>query len=228
MNSFLMCSNTSCTFGMSESLREMTNCNICFNSLYCSDKCCFSHAEKHKPFCVKKKLVYTYRYVILHCSNIHCLKFVEMGSKTPKMKICGKCLDSRYCSTECQKTHWKYSHKKQCTRPEDTKELRSEKLICMAQHKILKYVTDKLSKTKDEKRNETILLYDQLFKKFSINTTKDEFYRKLVEGFPTMFDCYMLPCMRNVAVNIVLKNKARKWIIFKYCIRGCEGNHVTN
>jgi hypothetical protein len=227
MDSVMSCSNTLCKKVWSlDRLEEMTNCNKCFEIFYCSVECCLSHVESHKHHCVKKKLVYTYRYVILHCSNVHCSKFDVMG-KSPKMKICERCLDSRYCSKECQKTHWEESHRAQCTTPENTLELRNEKIICMAQHKILKYVTDKLSETRDEDRNNTILIYDPVFKKYSINTTKDDFIDQFVKGFPSIFDCYMLPCMRNVAVNIVMKNKARKWIIFKYCIRGCEGNHIS-
>ena len=39
---------------------------------------------------------------------------------TPVHKACGKCQITFYCSTECQKTHWKTGgHKEHCVKPED-------------------------------------------------------------------------------------------------------------
>ncbi|KAF9480196.1 hypothetical protein BDN70DRAFT_857261 [Pholiota conissans] len=44
-------------------------------------------------------------------SRLHC--FQCGGPGKPKLLVCSSCMKARYCSRECQKSHWKH-HKKEC------------------------------------------------------------------------------------------------------------------
>jgi hypothetical protein len=47
---------------------------------------------------------------VVLCAN--CVK--PEAASGPKFKQCSSCAKRRYCSRECQRAHWKASHKKQC------------------------------------------------------------------------------------------------------------------
>ncbi|KAK3238482.1 hypothetical protein CYMTET_51509, partial [Cymbomonas tetramitiformis] len=52
--------------------------------------------------------------VIKRCSNANCLAREREGKKFLR---CGRCKMEFYCSTHCQKTHWRDEHKAKCTPP---------------------------------------------------------------------------------------------------------------
>ena len=41
-------------------------------------------------------------------------------AQNAKMKMCGKCREARYCSPECQRTHWNSQHRGTCKAKEVT------------------------------------------------------------------------------------------------------------
>lgn len=49
-----------------------------------------------------------------------CVQCNRPPAKDKKLLVCGKCKIVRYCSTDCQKKHWKAGHKDCCQRPAPT------------------------------------------------------------------------------------------------------------
>lgn len=48
----------------------------------------------------------------IHHNQLACL---QCGKHLPEAKFCTRCRDARYCSVECQKTHWR-AHKARCAK----------------------------------------------------------------------------------------------------------------
>merc|ERR1711988_1460487 len=49
----------------------------------------------------------------MKCSNPPC---TEVETKIGKFSRCGRCNTAKYCSTKCQKEHWRSGHKINCGR----------------------------------------------------------------------------------------------------------------
>jgi hypothetical protein len=46
----------------------------------------------------------------------------QCGSTTEELKWCSRCRAVKYCSKECQRLHWKASHRRTCVHPIDARE----------------------------------------------------------------------------------------------------------
>ena len=72
-------------------------------SLSLSIECRDRHGPEHKKVCFVRRV----------CNRPGCdnTEAVEGGGE---MQLCGGCRAVRYCSTECQRLHWRAGHKQAC------------------------------------------------------------------------------------------------------------------
>jgi len=77
------------------------------------------------------------------CSNPSCSKRKE------NMKKCGNCKVVKYCSKECQVTHWKNGHKAECERFKETASERKGKHLDVDRTVHMKFIQDHIAEIKD-------------------------------------------------------------------------------
>lgn len=77
------------------------SCQKCKIANYCSQDCQSKDLERHSTTCKQLTARFT-------CSNCE-----KMSAK--ELSHCAGCYKTYYCSTQCQKEHWKKGHKSECT-----------------------------------------------------------------------------------------------------------------
>ena len=90
--------------------RKLNVCGVCLGFGFSQDNQVILPIQ-HKEDCTMNKE--TKRCVRHAIKNIKCSSCEAYGGKDGKLMKCSGCQKAFYCSTECQKSHWK-KHKLQC------------------------------------------------------------------------------------------------------------------